>query len=87
MELKDTVKLMLSDDWRERLLGEYYQAAIRCHKLATFIRKVTHGEKKPKSDRELSHLKKQQVAMYNYIIALEHRMKDAGIEFIPFEVE
>lgn len=26
MELKDTVKLMLSDDWRDRLKAEWLQA-------------------------------------------------------------
>ena len=87
MELKDTVKLMLSDDWRDRLKAEWLQLTIRCRKLSDFINAADRGEKKYKSDRDKFHMKKQREAMYGYIIALEHRMKDAGIEFRPYTAE
>lgn len=85
MELKDTVKLMLSDDWRDRLKAEWMQVCIRCRKLTEFITAAERGERKYKSDRDKFHLKKQKEAMVMYIIALEHRMKLAGIDFEPYE--
>lgn len=33
-ELKDTVELMLSDDYKDRFLAEYYQTHIRFTKLS-----------------------------------------------------
>ena len=33
MELKDTIKLMESDDYKDRLKAEYYQVKIRREKL------------------------------------------------------
>lgn len=33
MELKDTVEMMLSDDYKERFKAEYYQVKIRTQKL------------------------------------------------------
>ena len=38
MELKDTVQLMLSDDWRERMLAEWLQLKIRQDRLEGFIK-------------------------------------------------
>lgn len=87
MELKDTVKLMLSDDWRDRLKAEHLQLTIRLHNLAVFINAANRGEKKYKSERDKFAMKKQYRAMVEYIIALEHRMKYAGIEFKPYEAE
>ena len=37
MELKDTVDLMLSDDYKERLLAEIQQLAIRGNRLSKLI--------------------------------------------------
>ena len=37
MELKDTVDLMLSDDYRDRFKAEYYQIKIRCDKLSVML--------------------------------------------------
>lgn len=39
MELKDTIKLMQSDDYKERFRAEYYQLKIRCGKLAETLEK------------------------------------------------
>lgn len=38
IELKDTVELMCSDDWRKRLVAEYAQSIIRYEKLRQFIK-------------------------------------------------
>lgn len=39
MELKDTVSLMLSDDYLERMKAEYYQAKNRCENLERYLAK------------------------------------------------
>lgn len=87
MELKDTVQLMLSDDWRDRLKAEHLQLTIRLHNLSSFINAANRGEKKYKSERDKFAMKKQYGAMVEYTIALEHRMKFAGIEFNPYKAE
>ena len=87
MELKDTVQLMLSDDWRDRLKAEHLQLTIRLHNLAAFINAANRDEKKYKSERDKFAMKKQYRAMVEYTIALEHRMEYAGIEFKAYEAE
>lgn len=85
MELKDTVKPMLSDDWRDRLLAEWMQVCIRYRKLTEFLIAADRWDRKFKSERDRFHLRKQKEAMSWYIIALEGRMKDAGIEFEAYK--
>ena len=36
MELKDTIEMMTSNDYKERFKAEYYQAKIRYEKLKKF---------------------------------------------------
>ena len=36
-ELKDTIELMTSDDYKERLIAEYYQLLIRFRKLGNIL--------------------------------------------------
>jgi hypothetical protein len=73
MELKDTVGLMLSDDYRERLLGEYIQVNIRAVKLMDFIKIY-----EPNDDTQL--LKDQLMAMCAYILALRKRADAENID-------
>nr|DAK60893.1 MAG TPA: hypothetical protein [Caudoviricetes sp.] len=44
MELKDTVALMASADYKERFKAEYYQLVIRFKKLQTMLEKWDKGE-------------------------------------------
>lgn len=37
MELKDTIKLMTSEDYKERFLAEYWQVKIRYNKLKNMV--------------------------------------------------
>lgn len=85
MELKDTVKPMLSDDWRDRLLAEWMQVCIRYRKLTEFLIAADRGDRKFKSESDRFHLRKQKEAMSWYIISLEARMKNAGIEFEAYK--
>lgn len=44
MELKDTVALMASADYKERFKAEYYQLVIRFKKLQTMLEKWDKGK-------------------------------------------
>lgn len=44
MELKDTIKLMQSEDYKERFKAEYYQVKIRLEKLEAMLEKWDKGE-------------------------------------------
>ena len=44
MRLEDTAKLMTSEDYKERFIAEYVQAAIRLTRLGLLLNKVNNGE-------------------------------------------
>lgn len=44
MELKDTIELMQSEDYKERFKAEYYQVKIRLEKLEAMLEKWDKGE-------------------------------------------
>ncbi|MBQ8603883.1 MAG: hypothetical protein IJ410_03445 [Oscillospiraceae bacterium] len=87
MELKDTVNLMLSDDWRDRLKAEWLQVKIRHERLIGFIEAADQGKTNYRSEEGRAVLKSQRDMMANYMTVLEWRMKDAGIEFEPYTAE
>ena len=80
MQLIDTVELMLSDDYKERFKGEYYQVKERYERLRRMIVRYQAGTLsfEPKCDLEL--LKSQLSAMRDYIYILEVRAQIEGIE-------
>ena len=80
MELKDTVALMESADYKERFKAEYYQTKIRYEKLHTMIAKYEAGTLnfEPKCSIEL--LKEQSAAMGKYLYMLEVRATIEGVE-------
>ncbi len=80
MELKDTIDLMQSDDYKERFKAEYYQAKIRYDKLDAMTVKYEAGTLKftPKCSLEL--LKQQKMFMGNYIRTLKIGAEIEGIE-------
>ena len=80
MELLDTVQLMLSNDYKDRFLGEYWQTKIRYDKLKTMCRKWDNGELdfEPTCDRPVYG--SQLIAMSNYLKILELRAEIEGIE-------
>ena len=80
MELKDTVKLMNSDDYKERFKAEYYQTKIRYDKLHKLIIKIEAGtlEFEPTCSKEL--LEDQCYHMGNYLRMLEIRAEIEKIE-------
>lgn len=80
MELKDTIEMMTSSDYKERFKAEYYQLKVRYDKLALMITKWDEGtlEFEPSCSRTL--LSRQLYHMRMYMIDLETRAKIEGID-------
>lgn len=79
MELKDTIALMQSEDYKERFQAEYYQTKIRYEKLHAMIVKYEAGVLTFTPSCSLELLKKQASAMGNYLYTLEVRARIEGI--------
>ena len=80
MELKDTVELMNSDDYKERFKAEYYQTKIRYEKLHKMTIKYEAGTLNFTLNCSLELLKEQKSYMGNYLRTLEIRAEVEGIE-------
>lgn len=80
MELKETVEMMNSADYKERFKAEYYQNCIRREKLITILGKWDKGELDfiPNCPRSTYDL--QIRAMRDYIAVLEARAVMEGID-------
>lgn len=80
MELKDTIEMMNSADYKERFRAEYYQTKIRYEKLHKMTVKYEAGTLNftPTCSPEL--LKKQKSFMGQYLNCLEVRAEIEGIE-------
>lgn len=81
MTLNDTIPLMLSGDFRERLLGEYHQLRIRYDKLSMTLREYRKGKAKIKCKPDYATLEAQLNAMKAYMDCLESRLKAENITF------
>jgi hypothetical protein len=79
MELKETVEMMLSDDYKERFRAEYNQLVIRYNKLKAMLTKWDNErlEFTPSCNRGLYNF--QVRAMADYIAVLESRAQIEGI--------
>ena len=77
MELKETVELMNSEDYKERFVAEYRQVKIRYEKLKNFCNKIEVetmlGKELTKHDCPLELLREQQKYMGLYLSVLEKR--------------
>ena len=80
MELKDTIKLMESEDFKERFIAEYQQTKIRYDKLHKMIVKYEAGTLPFTPVTPLEVFKKQASHMGNYLYILELRAQLEGIE-------
>lgn len=80
MELKDTIDLMNSEDYKKRFKAEYYQLKIRYNKLHKMITKYKANTLnfEPKCSEEL--LTTQAIFMRDYLNVLEVRAEIEGIE-------
>ena len=79
MELKDTIRMMESEDYKERFKAEYYQIVIRYKKLSWMLEKWDNGtlEFNPTCPRSTYNI--QVKAMTDYIAILEARAVMEGI--------
>ena len=73
MELKDTIELMNSADYKERFKAEYLQAKIRYDKLDAMTVKYEAGTLNFTPSCSLELLKEQKKHMGNYIRTLKIR--------------
>ena len=79
MELKDTIELMGSEDFKERFRAEYFQTKIRYDKLHSMIVKYEAGKLNFTPKCSLDLLKNQAKAMREYLYILEIRATIEGI--------
>lgn len=80
MELKDTITMMQSDDYKERFKAEYYQTVIRYEKLDNMLQKWDNGELNFEPTCPRSTYNIQIKAMTDYIAVLEARAVMEGIK-------
>lgn len=84
MELKETVELMNSEDYKERFVAEYRQVKIRYEKLKNFCNKIEVetmlGKEVTKHDCPLELLREQQKYMGLYLSVLEKRALIENVE-------
>lgn len=81
-QLKDTIELMQSEDFKERFKAEYLQLKIRMEGLSNMLKKYKEGTLpfKPKCSYEI--LYEQLVHMNNYLNILKERARIEGIELV-----
>ena len=82
MRLEDTAKLMTSEDYKERFIAEYVQAAIRLKRLDRLLSKVKNGEAPScfTPTCPISLLEDQHFAMIRYVYVLFKRAEIEKIE-------
>lgn len=78
-ELKDTVEMMNSADYKERFKAEYAQLVIRYQKLKAMLDKWDNGEPNFNPTCPRSTYNMQVRAMTDYIAVLEARAVMEGI--------
>ncbi len=81
MELKDTVEMMNSEDYKERFKAEYQQNVIRYQKLVAMLEKWDKGKLNFEPTCPRSTYNMQIKAMTDYIAVLEARAVMEDINF------
>lgn len=81
MELKDTIEMMQSADYKERFIAEYLQTRIRYNKLFRMCIKYKAGTLNFIPNCSLELLEEQLNAMRKYLMLLEVRAEIEGIDF------
>lgn len=78
MELKDTIKLMESDDYKDRFKAEYYQVKIRKEKLQKILGNWEYLSFTPQNSTKC-YLKYQYAVMLEYMQVLKKRAEKENI--------
>lgn len=79
-ELKDTVPMMISDDYKERFVAEYVQLKIRYKKLYAVLEKYAADKLDFKPTCPIEILYEQLDHMEAYLSVLETRAKYENIQ-------
>lgn len=82
MELKDTIELMQSEDYKDRFKAEYYQTRVRYSKLHRMIIKYEAGTLEFEPSCPIEILKEQAKYMGKYLYMLEVRAEIEGITLL-----
>lgn len=80
MELRDTIDMMQSADYKERFKAEYHQVGIRREKLKGMLERWEQGELNFKPTCPRSTYDLQVRAMTDYMAVLEARAVMEGIK-------
>ena len=80
MDLKDTIEMMQSADYKERFKAEYYHLKIRLEKLYEMLVRYDAGTLGFSPDCSIQLLKDQLNIMRDYLYALQVRAEIEGIE-------
>lgn len=80
MELKDTIDMMMSSDYKERFKAEYYQLKIRYIKLQDMVNKYDNGTLGFKPNCSIKRLKYQLIVMSDYLNIMQDRAIWEGID-------
>ena len=80
MQLKDTIEMMTSEDFKERFKAEYYQLLIRVNSLTRMLNKWENNmlDFEPKCSKET--LENQVIFMLGYLGVLRLRAKIEEID-------
>lgn len=85
-ELESTIYYMKSDDFKERLLAEYWQTKIRYEKLEFMCKKDERPSSLLLSEKQRTKyfkaFDKQRLAMCEYLEALEEQMAMLDIDYL-----
>ena len=87
MELKDTIEMMNSADYKERFKAEYLQTKIRYDKLHKMVIKAEAGTLNFTPSCSIELLREQKRHMGNYLYCLEVRAEIEGISLENLETE
>ncbi|MEY8421994.1 hypothetical protein AALB52_04480 [Lachnospiraceae bacterium 38-14] len=79
-ELRDTIEMMNSGDYKERFKAEYYQVVIRYQKLKSMLDKWDNDQLEFTPTCPRSTYNMQIAAMTDYIAVLEARAVMEGVE-------
>ena len=80
MELKDTVEMMNSEDYKERFRAEYYQTLIRHHKLKDMLKRYDAGTLPFVPTNPIEILRTQKGILAAYVHLLRERARIEGVE-------
>ena len=72
-EIREIAHLLISDDYKQRFVGEYWELRIRLEKLEDMLRKEELGVLGFKPDCPIGILRDQAHLMHSYLEILEQR--------------